>query len=313
MTLNFQSIKFCKTTEEFQQRVCANFNTNLNQLDQDVGTLKDWLKSQPHLPQCSSDTMLKSYLLACKNKMEKAKTKISNYYTVRAEMPEIFSERDPTCEKITEDGEIIHLYTLPKLTPDGCVVNMFSFTTTEAKKFNTTAFAKRSIMAEDVKMNMEPFVNGGYYVFDGRYLSMSHVLKVTPSFIGNMVHWGQNVLPIIIKGIIFINSPAYMEIILGILKPFMKSKLFQRIHVHTGGAEVLEKYFPRALLPRDYGGEEVSSEELNESWLRCLRENREWFLRDGQLKATVNKSKVSLEKKEQFEELRGSFKTLCID
>lgn len=43
-----------------------------------------------------------------------------------------------------------------------------------------------------------------------------------------------------------------------------------QFHVHNEGPEVLEKYFPKAMLPRDYGGEEEVSEILNgnfvENW-----------------------------------------------
>jgi hypothetical protein len=44
-----------------------------------------------------------------------------------------------------------------------------------------------------------------------------------------------------------------------------------------------------------------------------MKENREWFLNEGQLKADVNKNKISRQGKEQFEEMQGSFKALCID
>ncbi|XP_054278212.1 alpha-tocopherol transfer protein-like [Macrosteles quadrilineatus] len=311
MSLNFQSINLSEPTEEFKQSVCKNFNTSLEQLEKDVLSLREWLKSQTHLPQCASDTMLKAYLIACKNKMDRAKTKIENYYVARAELPEIFFDRDPTSQKITIDGEIIHIYTLPKLTPDGCRVNMVGFRTTEAKKFDTNAYSKRTLMAEDIKINKEAFVNGAYFVFDGRFMSMSHVMKVTPRMCYNLVHCAQNVLPVIIRGIIFINAPSYLEIILSFLRPFMKSKLFQRIHVHTKGPEVLEMYFPIALLPKDYGGEEDNSDLLNESWMKCLRDNKDWFLKEGQLKADIKVAPT--EKKKEFEEMQGSFKALAID
>lgn len=46
--------------------------------------------------------------------------------------------------------------------------------------------------------------------------------------------------------------------------------LYVQFHVHNEGPEVLEKYFPKAMLPRDYGGEEEVSEILNgnfvENW-----------------------------------------------
>lgn len=39
--------------------------------------------------------------------------------------------------------------------------------------------------------------------------------------------------------------------------------LFKQIYVHTEGHEVLQNYFPKEMLPRDYGGKESTREDLN--------------------------------------------------
>lgn len=37
---------------------------------------------------------------------------------------------------------------------------------------------------------------------------------------------------------------------------------FFQIHIYTEGPEILEKYFDKKILPRDYGGEEQPSEKI---------------------------------------------------
>lgn len=43
-----------ETTEELKRCVCERLNTTLEQVERDVDCLQDWLRTQPHLPQCSS-------------------------------------------------------------------------------------------------------------------------------------------------------------------------------------------------------------------------------------------------------------------
>lgn len=41
-------------TEDQQKQILNQFNTDHNQLNKDVLTIRDWLKLQTHLPQCTS-------------------------------------------------------------------------------------------------------------------------------------------------------------------------------------------------------------------------------------------------------------------
>uniref|UniRef100_A0A1B6JMR4 CRAL-TRIO domain-containing protein n=1 Tax=Homalodisca liturata TaxID=320908 RepID=A0A1B6JMR4_9HEMI len=305
-------------SKEFQQSVCENFNTSVKQVEQDVETLRDWLKSQPHLPQSASDTMLKAYMIGCKNRMEQVKQRLDNYYTVRKVMPDIFEERDPLTHLMKECNEEIHWYTLPKLTPEGYRVTMGRIVTGDLTKYNLIQFTKRLLMMEDIKLNQEAFYNGNYFVFNADNYVLGHVLRLTPHIARELMYCVQDVLPMLIKGIIFINAPSYLDLLLNIMKPFMKGKLFQRIHVHTEGPEILEKYFPRALLPRDMGGEEETCDTLNKAWAKTMEDHRDWFLSEGLLtsdekKRIPNKSPGKLKGSLDLQELQGSFKTLCID
>lgn len=39
--------------------------------------------------------------------------------------------------------------------------------------------------------------------------------------------------------------------------------MFLQFCIHTEGYEVLDRFLPKALLPKDYGGDEATSEKLN--------------------------------------------------
>lgn len=57
-----------------------------------------------HLP---GDTLLMGFIIASKNRMERAKERVENYYTVRLEMPHFFGTRDPEEEAIRQINELV--------------------------------------------------------------------------------------------------------------------------------------------------------------------------------------------------------------
>lgn len=63
-----------------------------SRIPQDIITLREWLDKQPHLKARTDDQFLVSFLRGCKYSLEKAKSKIDYFYTIKTMMPELFSE-----------------------------------------------------------------------------------------------------------------------------------------------------------------------------------------------------------------------------
>lgn len=64
-----------------------------------------------------------------------------------------------------------------------------------------------------------------------------------------------------IKGIHFVNAPSFVEKVVFILKQSLKEKIAKRIHVHSNYDD-LQKYIPKDILPKDYGGDQPSVSKL---------------------------------------------------
>ena len=63
------------------------------------------------------ERLLKRILVYNKFNAEKAKKKIDNWFTAKALVPELFSYRDPLCDKMKTMGEIVQCGIVPNLTP----------------------------------------------------------------------------------------------------------------------------------------------------------------------------------------------------
>lgn len=59
-----------------------------------VKILKTWLQQQPHLKANTDDEFLIAFLRGCKYSLEKAKSKIDKFFTLKTKFPELVNVID---------------------------------------------------------------------------------------------------------------------------------------------------------------------------------------------------------------------------
>lgn len=77
-------------------------NEDPKSMHEDVESLKEWINETPHLNARTNDQFLVNFLRGAKYNVDKAKSKIETFYTVRTQSPELMNDRDPHDEKIKE-------------------------------------------------------------------------------------------------------------------------------------------------------------------------------------------------------------------
>ncbi|XP_028167689.1 uncharacterized protein LOC114358028 [Ostrinia furnacalis] len=114
-----------------------------------------------------------------------------------------------------------------------------------------------------------------------------------------------------VSAIHVLNCPRYGQTVLNVMKQFFKPKILDRTIFH-GSLDELYEYIPKRHLPKDYGGEEPSLDELKEKYEKeCRSEKAKKFLIDSS-KMVSNESKRS--GTYIYDEcLTGSFKKLDFD
>lgn len=71
-------------------------------LADDLAALKEWIRQQPHLKANTDDQFLVAFLRGCKYSLERAKSKIDKFFTLKTKFPEIFSATDVNDPKFME-------------------------------------------------------------------------------------------------------------------------------------------------------------------------------------------------------------------
>lgn len=72
----------------------------------------------------------------------------------------------------------------------------------------------------------------------------------------------QEVFPGRLAGIHYINIVSFVDILISLMRPFIKKDLLEILHFHKD-IEVLYKYIPQKFLPKDYGGEGMTMDEFH--------------------------------------------------
>lgn len=75
----------------------------------------------------------------------------------------------------------------------------------------------------------------------------------------------------------------------------------------------LYKIIPRECLPKDYGGEAPSVDEIASEWKKKVESYREWFLEDEKYHSDEKKRPGKPKTSEDLFGLEGSFRQLNVD
>lgn len=71
-------------------------------IEEDVQALRTWIEKTPYLKARTDDQTLVNILRGCKYSLERAKTKIDTYYTVRSAFSEVFGNRYPITDRMIQ-------------------------------------------------------------------------------------------------------------------------------------------------------------------------------------------------------------------
>nr|CAH7768954.1 unnamed protein product [Callosobruchus chinensis] len=220
------------------------------------------------------------------------------YYTIRSLLPECFNNKNPKLPNMKEIAKVVYYCPLPKMTNELYRVNIVKIIG-EPESFDTYDCFGHQMNINEIRLHEE--INlGDILIIDLANVKAGHVVKFTPKVFSNRI-----------KGIHIINAPAFVEPVINVLKSFLKQKLLNRIHVHNS-QKLLLNHIPSEVLPKDYGGNEMPLEELNDLWLKKLEEYQERFDKLDTLRVNEQLRPTPL-KNDDVLGYHGNFQKLDVD
>ncbi|KAB7501394.1 Alpha-tocopherol transfer protein-like [Armadillidium nasatum] len=125
-----------------------------------------------------------------------------------------------------------------------------------------------------IEEDLQHSLIGVIVLLDFHDFTPNNALQMTPFIFKKIFTVWQEAYPIRLKAIHVIKAPPTFQVILNLMKQFMKEKLKQRLHVHGNDMESLFDHIAQSILPKEYGGGNGNLKEITEYWHKKANEKR---------------------------------------
>lgn len=208
---------------------------------------------------------------------------MDTYYKMRSTVPEFFGNRDPELENLRHSLKVLEFTAFPVPDPNGNVIIFHRLSDTKPSKYMFNDGIKLLLMTMDASLYTEGCMPGYIFLFDMNGVSMGHLMRLSVNSIRKFFEYIQEANPVRLKAIHIVNTVWFIDKILALAKPFMKSELLEILHFHTGDISDIYEHIPLKCLPKDYGGELDYISVLHEAHCRKLVQLKDYFLEEEKI------------------------------
>ncbi|XP_067633176.1 uncharacterized protein [Eurosta solidaginis] len=299
-------------SEELQKIAIEQLNEVPERLPCDIAALRDFIVKQPHLRARNDDQFLVSFLRGCKYSLEKAKSKIDNFYTIRTMLPDIFANNTLLDQKnlmILRSGALV---ALPKtLGVGGPVIGLSRYKIIDELPITMKEFCRYTAMVNDRTIIASDIaVIGGYMeIVDLDKVGMSAVSKFDLIIGKQFSTYYLKGSAIRIKGIHVINAPKEIFPALNIVRNLLPAHLKARYFIHRD-FQALYKYVPKHYLPIEYGGMNGSLANLPKQHEKELMDFNYYFIENNKYGVDENLRNGQKRDMNSLFGMEGSFRKL---
>ncbi|XP_063924902.1 alpha-tocopherol transfer protein-like isoform X2 [Zophobas morio] len=186
-----------------------------------VKEIQQWLTTTC-VPNLQIETIA-LFLIACDNDISATQTTIKNFFRIKSEAPEIFSNRDIDSVILTKTRQVLFACSLPKRLQN-TVIHCYKLSETDHRNFVFSDIFKLGVMIVDVSQRYDP-PDDLIAIIDMEGLSLMHLTRLKPHIVKSFVDFLQDGMTLKIKNIHVLNTHYVAKKFVAVLKLFMKKAL----------------------------------------------------------------------------------------